>query len=169
MKASWKRLMAPVALGLVSLAVALLPMGQAPRAQASPIISLNLPMQQWYVPATGGHWATANPAAAAYGVLQGTLGYVLTEPLPGTTLLYDCQMGNDRFNSLSSTCEGQTVSYEDGYVYAAPAPWSVAIYRCWNGIHHLTTTSTTCQGLPGYHLEGPLGWLSTQPLTIPKF
>lgn len=170
MTRQWKRIVGVLALALTPIAGILMPIGHTPPARAGsstlPPISIplpNAPLWRYRLPA-GNFYATSFIFAAMNmgGSSVGILGYMFTNPRAGTVPLYDCSMGHDYFNSLSPTCEGQTVRGVDGYVYANPV--GIPIYRCWNGTYHLTTTNTACDNRPGYGLEGRLGWLTGQAM-----
>ncbi|QLD25242.1 hypothetical protein HXZ27_14320 [Micromonospora carbonacea subsp. aurantiaca] len=82
-----------------------------------------------------------------------------TSAVAGTHALYQCQVGSDRFTSLSAGCEGKTFLGVIGYVYdAPPAAPSQVFYRCRvrsNG-EHFDSPDANCEGQIA---EGSHGYL----------
>ncbi|WP_432904179.1 S8 family peptidase [Micromonospora matsumotoense] len=90
---------------------------------------------------------------------EGSLGKVLTAQLAGSHPLYQCQVGNDRFTSVSANCEGRTFLGVIGYAYDSPpaAPYQL-LYRCITrgGADHFDSPDPNCEG---QNSEGTQGYL----------
>lgn len=165
-----RRIAATLLLLAASVAGTLLPAGQASTAHASDTTTVLLSRYLRSTPTVLYHWTTtdtSSPIAAGF-TFEGPQAYLAPAGVPGTQPLYSCLIGNDHFNSLDPTCEGQTLVGIDGYVFSSPAAapsgtQTYTLYRCFDGTTHLTTVSSTCENAAPYHLEGLLGWALTLP------
>ncbi|HEY0698732.1 MAG TPA: S8 family peptidase [Micromonospora sp.] len=92
-------------------------------------------------------------------VAEGSLGKVQTTQVAGTHPLYQCQIGSDRFTSISANCEGQAFLGVIGYAYdAPPASPNQRLFRCVvssNG-EHFDSPDPNCEG---QRVETLLGYL----------
>ena len=82
-------------------------------------------------PSHGDHFTTTGRVAPAYR-FQANLGFLLTQPAPGTVPLYSCVADRDQFLSRSATCGGAAVLGSVGYAYASKPTGlpTHAVYRC---------------------------------------
>lgn len=105
------------------------------------------------------HWCTTS-TSTGYPV-EGNLGMLAANSLPGTRPLYDCVVGGkDHMVSSRSDCEGATTLGIMGFVWIEPGPGRHALYRCSmaspeSGVDHLVSVDPGCEGLTH---EGLIGY-----------
>jgi len=105
------------------------------------------------------HWCTTS--STGYPV-EGNLGILAANSLPGTRPLYDCLIGGkDHLVSLRSDCEGGTTLGILGFAWTSAGPGRHAIHRCSmaspeGGVDHLVSVDASCEGLTP---EGILGYV----------
>jgi hypothetical protein len=106
--------------------------------------------------ATQGHWVSTRRAPA--GFTAESSYRIERESKPGTTLLYECQVGAHNLLSPALDCEGQTMLGPVGWVHTSQQPGMVPLYRCRVGAgqDHFVSTSATCEGQV---VEQQLGWV----------
>lgn len=106
------------------------------------------------------HWCTTS-TSTGYPV-EGQLGELVANSLPGTRPLYDCVVGGkDHMASQVSTCEGGQNLGIMGYLWVSAAPGRTPLFRCSmtspeGGVDHLLSLDATCEGLTN---EGLLGYV----------
>ncbi|MEU7978538.1 hypothetical protein AB0B63_08405 [Micromonospora sp. NPDC049081] len=104
------------------------------------------------------HVSSATYPGGSYQA-EGSLGKVLTAQVAGSHPLYQCQINNDRFTSVSANCEGRTFLGVIGYAYdGPPAAAHLLLYRCItsNGVDHFDSPDPNCEG---QNSEGTQGYL----------
>jgi hypothetical protein len=106
------------------------------------------------------HWCTTS-TTTGYPV-EGQLGKLVANSLPGTRPLYDCVVGGkDHMASQVSTCEGGQNLGIMGYLWVTAAAGRQPLYRCSmtspeGGVDHLLSLDATCEGLTN---EGLIGYV----------
>jgi hypothetical protein len=107
------------------------------------------------------HMSTTGSAPGGY-FLEGSLGWLYSNPTPGTVPLYMCKVSasNDTFTSPDSGCEGQTYVGPLGYIYTAPPAGlaSRVVRRCTVNGEHFDSNDINCEGqvaenILGYSLD----------------
>jgi hypothetical protein len=107
------------------------------------------------------HLSSTGSAPSGY-YLEGSLGWLYSNPTPGTVPLYQCKVLNsiDTFTSPDSGCEGQNVVGPLGYIYTAPPAGlaSRVVRRCTVNGEHFDSNDINCEGqvaenILGYSLD----------------
>ncbi len=119
-------------------------------------------LTRYYHPANPfDHWCTTGPAPG-YQV-EGSLGKLASNSLPGTRPLFNCVLGgNNHMVSGHSNCEGGTNLGIMGYIWSTPGAGKHPIHRCWmvnggTGVpDHFVSVDPNCEG---QFNEGVLGWV----------
>lgn len=102
-----------------------------------------------------GHWASSRLAPSGFSAEHSF--YLTRSALSGTTLLYECQIGNHNMISNSAGCEGSYTNMGPvGYINNTPATGLVALYRCHmsSPLDHFISTSSSCEGQSVDYLLG---------------
>lgn len=93
-----------------------------------------------------GHWSSSRLPPAGFAVEQ---SYRLwRNEAPGTTLLFECRIGQHNLLTTDVNCEGLEPLGPVGYAHANAEPGTVPLYRCriGAGTDHFVSTSATCEG-----------------------
>jgi subtilisin family serine protease len=106
----------------------------------------------------GADHITAPSTPPGYGI-EGPLGRMLTNQIPGTHPIFQCRIGGDFFTSTTANCEGQVVIGLTGFLYDTP-PFqpNTPLRRCHitgNG-EHFDSITANCEGQT---VEGIIGYL----------
>jgi hypothetical protein len=105
--------------------------------------------------ASRGHWASSRIPPAGFSVEQSWR--LWREERSGTSLLYECAVGQHNLLSPDPGCEGQRAMGPVGWIHDAEVSGSVALYRCYvssNGDHFVSPDP----GCEGQVTERLLGW-----------
>ncbi|MCS7482624.1 serine/threonine-protein kinase [Umezawaea endophytica] len=114
--------------------------------------------------AEGFHYSGTDKVAPPAGfTVEGGIGKLLANAIPGTKPLYSCAITNsqDRMSSLSADCEGQSVHGLLGHVLVdrpTDLP-SLPLFRCNSGAHHFDSVAADCEGQT---VEFQFGWVLEQ-------
>ncbi len=104
------------------------------------------------------HWTTTRQALDGY--VAEASWRLLREPVPGSTLLYECDLDEHNLVTTSADCEGHHLLGPLGYSMNAPVTGFnlVELFRCrvGSGSDHFVSSSPTCEGKV---VEGSLGWV----------
>jgi hypothetical protein len=94
---------------------------------------------------TRGHWTSTRLAPSGFAA---ELSWrLLRDAAAGTTLLYECKVGQHNLITPEVSCEGQHPMGPVGYVYSSPAAGRVALYRCrvGAGSDHFVSPDASCE------------------------
>ncbi|MFH1437193.1 MAG: DUF5722 domain-containing protein [Pseudomonadota bacterium] len=108
----------------------------------------------------GHHWVSSRRLPAGYGEESMTGWLLLRNEEPGTTLLFECAVGEHNMLSFDPNCEGQQTMGPVGWIWDESASGRVALHRCviGGGRDHFVSTDPGCEGqtfemLLGYALD----------------
>jgi hypothetical protein len=93
-----------------------------------------------------GHWASSRLLPPGFTEEQTWL--LLRNEVPGTTLLFECEVGGHNLLTDRSDCEGQQPMGPVGYVHDAEQPGTVPLFRCriGTGRDHFVSSHAECEG-----------------------
>jgi hypothetical protein len=92
-----------------------------------------------------GHWATTRKLPDGFAEEQ--VYRLSRDPLPGSTMLFECMAGSDSFVSKAASCEGQQPMGPLGYIRTEPFDGGVALYRCYSAQagDHMISPDPACE------------------------
>ncbi|MBM4373783.1 MAG: hypothetical protein FJ095_01770 [Deltaproteobacteria bacterium] len=93
-----------------------------------------------------GHWASSRLAPPSFTAEQSYR--LLRDEAPGTTLLFECRVGDHNVLTTDVGCEGLEPLGPVGYAYVNAEPGTVPLYRCrvGAGVDHFISSNPTCEG-----------------------
>jgi hypothetical protein len=101
-----------------------------------------------------GHWTSSRLPPQGFHAEQSWL--LSRDPIPDSTLLFECRADDHNLISPDPGCEGLLPMGPVGYAQASPAPNMVALYRCRiaQGTDHFVSTDPGCEGQTTEQLLG---------------
>ncbi|MDI7269404.1 MAG: DUF5722 domain-containing protein [Myxococcota bacterium] len=102
-------------------------------------------LRRGYNPARG-HWASSRLLPPGFAEEHSWL--LLRNEAPGTTLLFECEVGGHNFLTDRPDCEGQQPMGPVGYIFDTEQPDTVPLFRCriGGGRDHFVSSHAECEG-----------------------